>query len=1313
MMGKHSLLGKGFSLLVASVFLFTNGLLAHSAEKKFWTERRQAIEKTRHSSSGLQVAGLPANLFRADPFEILKQVTVLPKEVSPSLSGTLAESLPTDFMASHKVLFESLPLSLGAVRSVALPKGLPKYTVIHIQDVHLNQEAQENIAGVVRSLSEKKVASVLALEGAWGPMDFSDFRSFHDHGAVRLAADYLLRNNQITGPVHASFTGPIDFPVVVGVDDEKQYHANVNAYKQSSSIRKDTKDTLTQARRRLNAQKPNVFNQALLEFDRNVENYREGEGKLGVYVKAISMALPNKKSFPAVAGFLGALQMEEVLNFKQVELERTELIHALAKALKPFQVNTLLDKSLAYRSGQLRYSEFYPYLRNLCEESGVSLKKFPAMDDYVRYVLASDHINADGLFKELNRMENIVYDKLSKTLEEKTLVSESHRLLLTSKLVDFSLTTEEWKEYETFPKKASTNSLDLTSFESFYKNAIARDESMARNFLQQMGMAGRGSKSASRVGILVTGGFHSEGITNQLKNSGAAVVRFVPRIANGRTNGSEYLSVFTQEKAPLEKLFSGETLFLGINQVEPESHIQRQLATIVALLRLNNPDADTISNKVKIIEWDKNQDRVKALVAGVSYWVRLTRDETGRISGVLVSPASRARAIDLLASQGKEISEWAIAKTVIFRGWEAKDFLFHPIRFFRMHENRSVGESVFRGVAIGFGFALSWGVSVYPALTLVEFYVFPMTSFAWVAASVIVGGGIILSIAVSVNQLSHLILDWLIIHFPPFYRTQLERFGFDPIEKETERLNRVVAEKKYISEFFDRLATIHLNEDDVFSGFKAFAHGVVQISRSRHFPNGSGSLSQPPHPSQVLWDILNYKLTESEQNLVSESFRTSNSIEFDVPSQRIMAELLLSRLAPPVLVANGASPRFIMSIGNDEPLDPKQDGEKAYRLGVFSQLGIQTPPGFALLPSFYTSEYKRKKNLSKVWGNVLDSVRQLEARTGQSLGDEGNPLLLSVRSNAGEEESMPGLMKTIVNVGLNQKTMGGLEQRGGKKFALDTLRRFIRSYATAVFDIPDEQFYVASTPLLLEFRVSDEAHLPAGGLEKLVEEYRSIVNQSGREIPEDPEGQLKESLEAVLKSFDSEGARIFKEARGLSDTGMGAIVQQMVFGNLNSRSGSGVVFTRNRRTGENKFDGQYGIGIQGEDVVSGRHARELQDVERLATAMPQVFDLLSRTKSLVEKRFAWPQDLEFTIQDGDLFVLQTRDEEMFPEALLQAGLSMVEEGTIGSDVFLRRKAAQMAKMRIVYHVRKGIEETIVLGGGNGTPRRAKREIDVQ
>ncbi|MBK8575588.1 MAG: hypothetical protein IPN90_07905 [Elusimicrobia bacterium] len=917
-------------------------------------------------------------------------------------------------------------------------------------------------------------------------MDFSAFRSFHDPKAVQDAADYLLRKNQITGPVHTAFTGPIDFPTVVGVDDEIQYHANVNAYTQSASRMKEYSEAIARSRHALLTKKAQVFNKALFDFDRTVESYREGHSNLGGYAKAISIVMTNPKSFPSLSAFHQALRMEEGLDFRQVEAERAELIGRLAKVLKPFQLSGLLGKSMAYRVGQLRYGEFYAYLRDLIAQSGVSLKNFPAMDGYIQYVLTSDNINADALFKEMNQMEKIAYDKLSKTPEEKRLVAESHLQLLTRKLVDFSLTTEEWKDYEASTERGSTNDFDLTSFELFYLNAIARDKSMATNLLHQMEMASHGSETQCRTGVLVTGGFHSEGVTVQLKNAGVAVVSFVPKISRVDTNGGESLSIFTQEKTPLEKLFSGQKLFLGINQTEANVHIQKQMALLVAL---SSPNLDTVPGKVKV-EWDHSIHKAKVSVGRESYFAELKRDISGQITDLFISPTLNARTIDYLQTIGKPIL---------------------------------------------IGICLYLGLLFYPNL---------------------VSSGIVAGLFV-------------------------------------------------------------------------------------------GGMSVTNHPSHIKF------------------------------------------------------------FGEDDPLDPAHDGEKAFRLGVLSQMGVNIPPGFALLPSFYINDFIRTKSLSTGWEKILGSLKHLEQTTGQVFGNEQNPLFLSIRSNAGEEESMPGLMKTIVSVGLNQNTFRGLVERDGKRFALDTLRRFIRSYATGVFDIPDEEFYLASTDLLLKYGVRGEGELPPAGLSFLVGKYREIVSAHGRTIPEDVNEQLKESLKAVLISFDSDGARIFKKVRGLANSGMGAIVQKMVFGNLNERSASGVVFTRNRRTGKNELDGQYGTRIQGDDVVSGRNTPGLKDVDMLRTEMPGVYESLLSLKNLVENRFGWPQDLEITIQNGELLVLQTRDAEMSPEALLRGGEEMVEEKIISTDVFMVKKAVAMGRVKMLYHLRKGIEGKKVMKGKYGTPGAAR------
>jgi|GEM_PF-3730584 len=598
---------KELSVFLSVVFFSTNILFAYSPEKSFWTERRDTAKRNQRVADSRPFPVLPAGIN-----DLLPTTDRLTVGNSNALSETLARSLPKSFVQSHQKLFESLPLSLGTVRSVALPKGPIAHTVVYIQDVHLNADAQNNIAETVRSLVEHKTVGCLALEGAWEPMDFSRFRSFPDKPAVQKAANLLLSQNVITGPVVTALTGPVEFPVVEGVDDEALYHANVNAYKQSAPKAQEHKNALAKEQKRLSEKKSSVFNPALLALDQAVEKHRADQSSLGDYVRAIArvdrLKKPegglafDSKHYPSVALFLEALSMEETLDFKRVESERMTLIQKLTTSLTPAQINALVQKSLAYRAGEIRHSDFYVFLKEFCQANGVALKKHPAMDAYIQYVLVTNKIEASTLLKEIMALEKESYAHLAKTPEEKILVSTSRRLTLTAKLLNFSLTPEEWKDYKDvavtpplqrgargdFPGAEDLFPLSgfpsLSTFESFYQNAESRDEAMSKNLLSRL------NATQSPTAVLITGGFHAEGVTERLNDAGVAVITYVPKIAHLDTEkGSSYLSIFTQEKTPLEKLFAGEKLFVNI-ELDP-SLIGKRMALNLAAGRENLADA--------------------------------------------------------------------------------------------------------------------------------------------------------------------------------------------------------------------------------------------------------------------------------------------------------------------------------------------------------------------------------------------------------------------------------------------------------------------------------------------------------------------------------------------------------------------------------------------------------------------------------------------------------------------------------------------------------------------------------------------------
>ncbi len=341
-------------------------------------------------------------------------------------------------------------------------------------------------------------------------------------------------------------------------------------------------------------------------------------------------------------------------------------------------------------------------------------------------------------------------------------------------------------------------------------------------------------------------------------------------------------------------------------------------------------------------------------------------------------------------------------------------------------------------------------------------------------------------------------------------------------------------------------------------------------------------------------------------------------------------------------------------------------GGKGAGLAEMTNAGLPVPPGFTIQTEA-CREYMRQGNVSKeVDRQMEEALAKLEALQGQKLGAGENPLLVSVRSGA--KFSMPGMMDTILNLGLNDKSVESLAKRSNNpRFAADSYRRLIQMFGNVVLEIPKSAFDEVFDAKKKKKKAKLDTDLDAKALKEVIEEYKKVVKKHARrEFPQDPHEQLVMARDAVFRSWQNERAKHYRRINNIDDMlGTAVNVQAMVYGNLGDTSGTGVGFTRNPATGAKEFYGEFLMNAQGEDVVSG--VRTPVPILELQKIMPDVYNQLREITTRLEKHYKDMQDFEFTIQDGKLYMLQTRNGKRTGLAAVRVAIQMVDEGLISKE----------------------------------------------
>ena len=565
---------KTAGVLVLS-YLCSNVLFAYTPESSFWSERRRAAN-LRKSGTSLSLAQGSSPLSNGSASLLTSFPSLTAGGVTGVLSKTVTESVPASFLSLHKELLNALPSSFGTLREISLPQGPSNNkVVVHIQDIHQNLDAQKNIGKAIESLVVQDQVGLIALEGSVEPIDLEFVRAYPDKEPIRMSADYLLKVNMISGPIHTAYTSSKPLPPVIGVDDPIHYQANIEAYRQSAPRLDSVSRQVKELKTSLMPTKKSVFSPGLLAFDQAVQAYAEERLSLGDFVKAAQMCSPPSLP-PTVRAFAEALKEEEALDFKKIELERNEWVERLVKKLSSAEVQGLVDRSLAYRLGNLHYADFYKHLTVLCRTKGVTMDPQGALAGYIRYVLRADEISPETLFKELTAMEKTIYTTLATTDAQRQLVARSRQANLLGKLAGFTLTPSEWADHESLAMATNGSPLpELTSFESFYREAEIRDRSMTANLTKAM------TETKAKTSVIVTGGYHAAAMAKALTAEGYTVISFIPKVEKLDTaTGSSYLHSFTAEKTPLEKIFEAPQLSLATN---PSSPASRQAEVVVGL----------------------------------------------------------------------------------------------------------------------------------------------------------------------------------------------------------------------------------------------------------------------------------------------------------------------------------------------------------------------------------------------------------------------------------------------------------------------------------------------------------------------------------------------------------------------------------------------------------------------------------------------------------------------------------------------------------------------------------------------------------
>jgi pyruvate,orthophosphate dikinase len=397
-------------------------------------------------------------------------------------------------------------------------------------------------------------------------------------------------------------------------------------------------------------------------------------------------------------------------------------------------------------------------------------------------------------------------------------------------------------------------------------------------------------------------------------------------------------------------------------------------------------------------------------------------------------------------------------------------------------------------------------------------------------------------------------------------------------------------------------------------------------------------------------------------------------------------------------------------------------GGKGLGLHDMCSIGVPVPPGFTITTEVCTYYYEHDKQYPKrLQGDIQEGMKHIERIVGKKFGDEADPLLVSVRSGA--RVSMPGMMDTVLNLGLNDKTVVGLHTKtGNERFAYDSYRRFIQMFGNIVMGVPHSEFEKVLQGVKNKIGVKLDTELKTENLKEVISEYKKLIKEKkGYEFPQDVQEQLKQAIDAVFGSWNNPRAITYRNINDIPHTwGTAVNIVAMVFGNMGDTSATGVAFTRNPSTGEKIFYGEYLVNAQGEDVVAGiRTPQQISNAGKIAQhselpsmeeSMPQMYKELNDVREKLEKHNKDMQDIEFTIQEGKLYLLQCRSGKRTAKAAVKIAVDLVEEGIVDKEQALLLVDPNSINQLLHRQIDPQAKKNILSRGLNASPGAASGTI---